>query len=438
MFGCTNQSTNKQKARLIVVDPQHFHAALVQKYRHDQIDSVVHLFAHDAKDVVGYHGLIAQYNGRENKPTNWGIVSYFGEDFASKAFTDNSEGNLLVLAGDNSKKIAYMQHATQSGLDVFADKPLVVDKVGYSKLKNLIIGEKNLIYDIMTERYDVKNEILKALILDEEFSGGFAENSPTPLITFSSTHHILKEVSGKPLVRPTLFFNTNRQGEGLVDVTTHYIDLVQWIVASEQVIDIEKNIQLQKATRWKTILSKDQFLKATNLIDFPKELSGSIHNNQLEIFSNGTIDYLFKNIPVSIAVQWKAEPTNGRGDQFYAQFSTRNVKFEVKADTQGKPSLFLYSKKRDSQFSEKIKKALAKTKKFVDVDMQFVDNQYQLIIPNYLYLSHEEHFTKVVDQFLKYRDRRKLPDWENSFLLAKYYLTTQALEKAETIASPQL
>ena len=43
-----------------------------------------------------------------------------------------------------------------------------------------------------------------------------------------SVHHFYKIVSGSPVIRPAWFFDTSQQGEGIVDVTTHLVDLIQW------------------------------------------------------------------------------------------------------------------------------------------------------------------------------------------------------------------
>ncbi|MCA5005573.1 putative oxidoreductase C-terminal domain-containing protein [Sphingobacterium bovistauri] len=431
MVGCMQKFTDSNITKLIVIDPQHFHAALVQKYTHPTIDSTVQLFAQREEDVVGYNTLISQFKTRDNQPTNWETKFYYDSDFVSKAFT-NTDGNLIILAGDNKKKISYIESANAQGLDVFADKPLVIDKDGYANLETLLHQRKGLIYDIMTERYDVKNELIKALILDESFSGGFENNATVPLISFSSTHHIIKNVSGKPLIRPILFFNTNQQGEGLVDVTTHYIDLVQWMLSSEKVIEIKRDVKFKNSKRWKTSVSKDQFSKATNLTEFPNELLPFVKDDNLELFCNGKIDYLFKDVPVSINVQWNVESLDGKGDQFYAKFQTRNLNIEVKPNDMGKSTIYVSPIHADKSFGKKMKEALSRSHRFAAVDFIENANSFQLIIPSELYLSHEDHFAKVLKQFLNYRKNRKIPDWETSFLLAKYYLTTEALANAET------
>src|SRR3546814_13791393 len=76
-----------------------------------------------------------------------------------------------------------------------------------------------LLYDIMTERYEITT------ILQREFSGipevfGTLEKGSLddPAVTKESVHHFFKYVSGKPLIRPTWFFDVEQEGDGIVDV----------------------------------------------------------------------------------------------------------------------------------------------------------------------------------------------------------------------------
>ncbi len=439
--GCVRKDSSSKregKAELTVIDPQHFHAALVQKHIHPGIDSVVHLFADSSTTVEGYKQLIAQYNTREEDPTRWEIIDYYGPDFLEKAF-DLGVGNVVVLAGDNQRKIDYMQKSVQHGRDVFADKPLVIDAAGYRKLKALMDGNDGegpvLVYDMMTERYDVKNQIVKSLLNNEDFSGGLLKTEDDKAaILFQSVHHFIKDVSGKPLLRPTLFFDTEKQGEGLVDVTTHYIDLVQWILSSETVIDLDQDMKLIGSQRWKTSLSEEQFQRATGLSGFPSVLRKYvIGNDHIDVFCNGKIDYLFKGTPVSIDVRWLPESLDGRGDQFYARFLANQFEIEIKPDNEGKTAVFITPNDESNSFASRLGDALSAIEGLEGLTAKKVANAYKIVVPENLYLSHEDHFAKVLNEFLQYRKEGVLPAWEKSFILAKYYLTTQALEEAKTI-----
>jgi hypothetical protein len=84
--GC---STKKEEAKdeakkplsLIVVEPGHFHAALVQKSMYADVDSVVHVYASEGPDVKAYLDKVEKYNSRPEDPTHWKEEVYTGADF---------------------------------------------------------------------------------------------------------------------------------------------------------------------------------------------------------------------------------------------------------------------------------------------------------------------------------------------------------------------
>ena len=420
------------KTHLIVLDPQHFHAALVQKYSNPLIDSNVKVFS-SAEDLTkGYRNFIHQYNTRLESPTNWNLRTYYGHDYLSKAFED-SPGDLVILAGDNQAKINYITAAFKNKKDVFADKPLVIDEEGFRRLNNLMTTSESspLIYDIMTERYDIKNQIVKTLVLDSAFSGGFDIPSKDPLITFQSIHHFVKHVGGQPLIRPSMFFDVEKQGEGLVDVTTHYIDLVQWIVSSEKEIDIDRDLILHHASRSSTRVSLQDFTKATGLNKFPDDFEHKLNgSNSLDVYSNGVMEYTLHGIPVRIDVKWEVESKDGAGDLYVVKFRTRKFDLSIRPDKNGISSIYIKEHEETHDFQQRLKQILANILSKGEIELIKEGDSYKLVIPTAMNRSHDDHFSEVLQQFLIYRRDGSLPNWEKSFLLAKYYLTTKSLKKA--------
>jgi Fe-S cluster assembly scaffold protein SufB len=53
-----------------------------------------------------------------------------------------------------------------------------------------------------------------------------------------------------------------------------------------------------------------------------------------------------------------------------------------------------------------------------------------VLIPEESHIGHEAHFRKVMEAYLRYLAKGGLPEWEVPNMLAKYYITTQALELA--------
>lgn len=56
---------------------------------------------------------------------------------------------------------------------------------------------------------------------------------------------------------------------------------------------------------------------------------------------------------------------------------------------------------------------------------------YLIHIPLEFRKGHEDYFGYVAQQFFEYLANRNIPDWEISNTLAKYYVTTKAVEIAK-------
>ncbi len=123
-----------KKVKLMTLDPGHFHAGLVQKTMYPKVDSTIYIYAPEGPEVRDFLSKIESYNTREEGPTHWKIKKYFTEDYLNKMIADKP-GNVMVVAGKNSKKIDYILEAVKAGLNVYADKPLVINKEGFEKLK---------------------------------------------------------------------------------------------------------------------------------------------------------------------------------------------------------------------------------------------------------------------------------------------------------------
>src|SRR5512133_43502 len=116
---------NLDQVRLMTVDPGHFHAALVQRIMYDQVNPEVHVYAPEGTDYVQHLNRIKSFNERAKDPTNWNEIVYTGSDFFEKMLEDKP-GNVVVLSGNNRKKAEYITRSVNAGLNVFADKPMII------------------------------------------------------------------------------------------------------------------------------------------------------------------------------------------------------------------------------------------------------------------------------------------------------------------------
>ncbi|MGH2622588.1 MAG: putative oxidoreductase C-terminal domain-containing protein, partial [Sphingobacterium sp.] len=337
MVGSCDHSANKvsKKWTLMTLEPGHFHASLIQKSMTDAIDSNCYVFGSSDSVVKPHLDLIAGYNNRPDDPTTWNPHVYIGNDFLAKMLQEKP-GNIVVLAGNNKLKTEYIAQSAAAGINVLADKPMAINVAGFKQLKESFDRaekENVLIYDIMTERYDIYAILQKELIHEKSIFGDLKPGSlEDPTIVKKSLHHFYKEVSGKPLIRPTWYYDTEQEGEGLVDVTTHAIDLIQWQSFPEQLFDYERDIEIYQATRWSTAIAKDQFSKSTGANAFPSFLSKDLRNDTLQVYSNGEINYSLKGIHAKVQVEWAFQATNGAGDTHTSEYKGTRSTITIRQD----------------------------------------------------------------------------------------------------------
>ena len=433
-LSCSSSEDNKT-VKLMTLDPGHFHAALIQKTSYENIDSTVDVYAPEGPEVSTFLKSIDAYNNRETNPTNWSINTHLGNNYLEQMIFEKP-GNVMVVSGKNSKKIDYILAAVTAGLNVYADKPLVTNPDGLKKLEEVFrIAKDNnvLVYDIMTERFEVTTGIQKALSMVSSVFGELLDGTlENPAISKESIHHLFKYVSGKPLVRPAWFLDTEQQGEGIIDVTTHLVDLIQWEAFPNQIIQ-KTDIDMLSAKRWPTILSKDQFKKITGLDSYPNYLEKDKIENDLHVYCNGEMNYTIKGKHAKVSVIWNYRAPEGTGDthQSIMRGTKSDLVIKQGADENFKPTLYVNSKIGGS-FEADLNFTMTELQsEFPGIKAKKIsDSVWKILIPNVLKIGHEAHFGQVTNNFLKYFKEGMLPDWEIPNMKAKYYTTIEAYKLA--------
>lgn len=428
-----------KKITLMTLDPGHFHAALVQKSMYSEIDSTVYVYAPKGTDLQDHLNRIEGFNSRANNPTQWIEKIYEGEDYLNKMITEKP-GNVMVVSGKNDKKIEYIKNAIESGINVFADKPMVINKEGFEQLEAIfnVAKEKDLlVYDIMTERFEITTIIQRTLSMNQSIFGELIKGSPEkPAITKESVHHFFKYVSGKPLNRPEWFFDTKQRGEGLNDVSTHLVDLVQWEAFPGQILK-KSDIEIYDAKHWKTNLTLDQFNKVTGSNSFPIFLEKDIKDGKLGIYCNGSIHYKIKGKHAKTSVTWNFQAPEGTGDTHYSIMRGTHCDLIIKQGLEEnyKPKLYvsLDSETNSEQFENKLKNVI-KTElsgQYAGIKLEKVSDKLWVVdIPDKFKIGHEAHFGQVTKNYLEYIKNGNMPDWEIPNMIVKYYTTTQASKLA--------
>lgn len=441
LAGCEDSQDEKkdnQMIRLITLDPGHFHAALVQKSMYPQVDSVVHVYAPEGEELTSHLKMIDQYNSRPDKPTKWKEEVYKGADYFEKMLADKA-GNAVVLAGNNQKKTDYIKRSVDAGLHVLADKPMVIDAAAFEVLKQAFqsaAAKKVVLYDIMTERYEISTMLQRELSMIPDIFGTLEKGTPdNPAVTKESIHHFYKFVSGNPLKRPAWFMDVSQEGEGIVDVTTHLVDLVQWECFPEQIIDYKKEIQVNSAKRSSTEMTLSQFTAITKLNSFPDYLKKDIiKDSVLNVFSNGEINYTLRGVHAKVSVKWAYKAPEGTGDTHYSIMRGTKTNLIIKqgAEQQYKPALYIEQAGKTDAAYEAILTAKFKLvqDKFPGVMLKKLAKGWEVVIPEKYKEGHEAHFAHVTEKFLEYVKKGNMPAWEVPNMIAKYYTTTKGLELA--------
>ena len=426
----------KKPVQFITVDPGHFHAALVQKSMYPQVDSTVHVYAPEGNDVDLHLSRIESFNSRENNPTSWNEEVYLGDDFFEKMISEKT-GNVVVLSGNNQKKTEYISQCIDNDLNVLADKPMVINSDDFEKLKSAfdLAKQKNLLlYDVMTERYEITTILQKEISAIPGIFGSLQEGTAEePAITKESVHHLFKYVSGNILTRPAWFLDVSQQGEGVVDVMTHLVDLVQWECFPGQVIDYENEIEILDSRHWTTDMTLNEFKAITKMESIPEYLHKNVENDSiLKIYCNGEINYKIRGIHAKTSVTWAYKAPEGTGDTHYSimRGSKSNLVIRQGSEENFKPTLYIEPAGISLLNSDEINAEMAKLMaQYPGVEIENIGNKYKVVIPESYKVGHEAHFSQVTERFLEYLENGNMPEWEVPNMLAKYYVTSEALKQ---------
>jgi len=437
LCACTQKEA--EKVKLINLDPGHFHAALVQKQMYEQVDHEVFVYAPDGPELADYLKRVEGYNSREDNPTMWNENIYRGDDFLERMIEEKN-GQIVVTSGNNALKTEYILQAVEAGLNVLADKPMVISPGELPKLEKAfqVAQEKGvLLYDIMTERHEITTLLQRELSMIQEVFGEIIPGTPEePAITKESVHHFFKYVSGNPIVRPAWFFDVKQQGEGIVDVSTHLVDLIQWETFPGEII-AKQDIDMIAAKRWTTNLVPIQFQKVTGLDKYPDYLEQYVNEDTLKVYSNGEMVYTIRGVHAKVSVIWNYVAPEGTGDTHYSIMRGTGCDLEIRQGVEENFKPLLYVVAGDDADLQAFEASLGEAVEekiipaYPGVELEKLDeNRWLVKIPDKYKVGHEAHFIQVTEKYLDYLHNNNLPDWEIPNMKTKYYTTMMAFEKA--------
>ena len=457
LFSCDMQKGKKEiqsktlftgkdgEIELVVLNPGHFHASLLQKFPQKQVNDTVLVYAPQGNELDQYLASIEGYNDRSENPTVWNEVVYSGSDYLEKML-EEKKGNVVILAGNNLKKTDYIYQAINAGYNVLSDKPMAINTENFELLRSAYDSARTqdvYLYDVMTERYEILNTLTRELVNNKELFGELQDGTPeNPSIVMENVHHFYKEVSGNVLVRPAWFYDVEQQGEGMVDVATHLVDLINWQCFPDSVIDYERDVNITSASHWPTKLTLSDFTRSTKLEVFPDFLTKYVNNSVLDVYSNGRINYQVKGKNIAVTALWNYEAPKGGGDTYSATIKGTKATVEIVQNKAENYIKQLYVQKDKSTDEKEFESAITKIVTQLQETYPYVSSKrisgsrYQIVVPVESRKGHEDYFGYVAQKYFGFLVNRNMPEWEISNTIAKYYITTTALEMARNSSIP--
>jgi predicted dehydrogenase len=430
-------AAQEPSVRLMTLEPGHFHAGLIQKEMYPGVADTVHVYTPLGPDLVSHLNRVIGFNTRAEKPTSWKLEVHAGPDALARMLRERP-GNVVVLSGRNKGKIDAILASVEGGLNVLADKPWIITAADFPKLERALdlAERKGLVaYDVMTERSEITTILQKELARDPAVVGTVGKGTQQePVLEMESVHHLMKVVAGSVNLRPAWFFDTDVQGEALGDVATHLVDLVAWTLFPEQPIDHTSELQVLAAKKWPTVLDEAQLLRLTGAKQLDSSLASRMKAGKLDYFANGEASYTIRGAHARVKVLWNYEAPEGAGDTHIAILRGSRARLEILqgAEQKWKPELYVVP----ASASDKAAVAAALATRIAELaksrpGLAVADEgaRLRVVIPDVYRVGHEPHFAEVTQRFLGYlKDPKSLPRWEKANMLAKYWVTTKAVE----------
>ena len=414
---------------LLFLEPGHFHAALILRVKNPRVDSVVHLYARPGPERDAFIALVRSFNARDTDPTSW-EVHVHESDSPENELVDERRGAIVVLAGRNQPKLGAIARLHEAGFHVLADKPWLTDPAALPALATATAGPP-LAMDIMTFRHDSVARLIHRIAASPELFGELDRRSQEPAIDLRSKHHLLKVVNGTPLARPPWYYDTEVQGNGLVDIQSHMTDQAQWLVDDGSGFDFGHDCALESARLWSTPVTLELFRASTGLGDFPETIADRFEDGVLDLACNGEIRYRLRGAAVRQRADWGPREPEGGGDAH--QSTVRGEHATIVgvrgAQTGFRSELHVSPRIPGRAFDARLDRAFtAWAQELPGLSRRASRFGQEIVIPARLHTTHEAHFPMVLDDFLDLLDADEWPAALASRIRFRYTLLAKARE----------
>ena len=247
-----------------------------------------------------------------------------------------------------------------------------------------------------------------------------------------SVHHLMKMVSGAPNIRPAWFFDTAEQGEGLNDIGTHLVDLVQWTLFPDQAIDYRRDVQVLAAQRWPTAIPEADFRRVTGS-RVPGRAGIQREGRHARVLLQHARHLQAARHPHEAERDLGLGGPRGGGDTHFAATAAIAVRVEVRQTRADAFRPELYVMPADAAQAAQVRAALEA--KVADLQGTYPGHQRRRA-RRPLHVAIPDALPRRPRGALRAGDvatfsstwGRSVPAWERPNMLAKYYVTTTGTE----------
>lgn len=430
-------SGKPEQLRLIEIDPGHPHLSGLHAKMLPGVSDSVHIYSPLTAELAAHLAALSRFNGRAENPTHWSVRLFSGPDYLTE-MQKEEPGGIVALSGRNAANIRYIETALRAGQHVFADKPWIIDSEAFPKLEAALklAREKHLVtYDWMTLRGDPAYRLVRDLVQQEPVFGAPVPGSlEQPSVRLENLHGLLKYSNGVPQKRPAFFLDVRQQGEGMADVGTHLADLAQWTLFPGKEISYRADVRVLQATHSALSLTLEQFTRLTGESMWPAYLKGRVADGKLADYTNGDCVYTLKGVHVSLRVRWQFEAPPGTGDSYFASYLGTRALIELRAGPKEKfiPEIYLTPTDASAAtaWDAGLKSAVNHMQKdYPGLSFEKTGRSFHMLLPRAD--RGGDGLQKIFTEFEGFvRDWNTFPEFEDSNLLAKYYVTTTAVALA--------
>jgi hypothetical protein len=419
------------QVRFMLLEPNGAHAALLQDV-YDHVSEYVDVYAPLDSDLLDYLARVRRLNARAKNPADWRLEVRAGPDSLRRMLKDRP-GNVVVLSGPNLGRIQAIRAAVDAGLSVLADEPWIIRAEDLPLLEAVLdeADRRGLVAcGLSTARFETTAMLLRELIHDKDVFGKILPGGiEDPSVMMESVDSLQITAGRASRVRPAWFFDIEKQGEGLAVAGARLIDLVQWLLFLEKGVDARKDIQILEARRWPTVISRSHFRRATGVGRFPGFLAKHVHGDSLDYFCNGGVSFVIRGVHVVVSVRGVLGALPGGGQSAVLKGSRSRI--EVRQGETAGHRRELYVVPNQTKDKSRVAAALRKRLdgSYAGMVLEERDNDIRVTITDAYRVGREALYAEAAKRFLRYlRDRSAMPVWEKANMLARYSVTTKAVD----------